>query len=202
MSLSYQLSTAVRNARLDTVESTIGTSAQLKVRTGAPPANCAAADTGTVLASMTLPADWMAAAAAGSKALSGTWQDASADATGTAGHFRIYDSAGTTCHVQGTAGTNVVLTTSALTAANGNVLTFAATTGVVAGMNVSGTGVVAGSTVAAVTGTTVTLSMTSTAGVASGASITFSYDMSLDNASIAAGQSVTVASFNLTDANA
>jgi hypothetical protein len=200
--MGYQLSTTVRNARLDTVESTIGTSAQLKVRTGAPPANCAAADTGTVLATMTLPADWMAAAAAGSKALSGTWQDASADATGTAGHFRIYDSAGTTCHVQGTAGTNVVLTTSALTAANGNVLTFAATTGVVAGMNVSGTGVVAGSTVAAVTGTTVTLSMTSTAGVASGASITFSYDLSLDNASIAAGQSVTVASFNLTDANA
>jgi hypothetical protein len=200
--MGYQLSTSVRNARLDTVESTIGTSAQLKVRTGAPPANCAAADTGTVLATMTLPSDWMAAAAAGSKALSGTWQDASADATGTAGHFRIYDSAGTTCHVQGTAGTNVVLTTSALTAANGNVLTFAATTGVVAGMNVSGTGVVAGSTVAAVTGTTVTLSMTSTAGVASGASITFSYDMSLDNASIAAGQSVTVASFNLTDANA
>jgi hypothetical protein len=200
--MGYQLSTTVRNARLDTVESTIGTSAQLKVRTGAPPANCAAADTGTVLATMTLPADWMAAAAAGSKALSGTWQDASADATGTAGHFRIYDSAGTTCHVQGTAGQNVVLTTSALTAANGNVLTFAATTGVVTGMNVSGTGVVAGSTVAAVTGTTVTLSMTSTAGVASGASITFSYDLSLDNASIAAGQSVTVASFNLTDANA
>jgi hypothetical protein len=200
--MGYQISTAVRNARLDTVESTIGASAQLKVRTGAPPANCAAADTGTVLATMTLPADWMAAAAAGSKALSGTWQDASADATGTAGHFRVYDSAGTTCHIQGTAGQNVVLTTSALTAANGNVLTFAATTGVVAGMNVSGTGVVAGSTVAAVTGTTVTLSMTSTAGVASGASITFSYDMSLDNASIAAGQSVTVASFTLTDSNA
>jgi hypothetical protein len=200
--MGYQISTAVRNARLDTVESTIGTSAQLKVRTGAPPANCAAADTGTVLATMTLPADWMAAAASGSKALSGTWQDASADATGTAGHFRVYDSAGTTCHIQGTAGQNVVLTTSALTAANGNVLTFAATTGVVAGMNVAGTGIVAGSTVAAVTGTTVTLSQTSTAGVASGASITFSYDMSLDNASIAAGQSVTVASFTLTDANA
>jgi hypothetical protein len=200
--MGYQLSTSVRNARLDTVESTIGTSAQLKVRTGAPPANCAAADAGTVLATMTLPADWMAAAAAGSKALSGTWQDASADATGTAGHFRIYDSAGTTCHIQGTAGQNVVLTTSALTAANGNVLTFTATTGVVAGMNVAGTGVVAGSTVAAVTGTTVTLSQTSTAGVASGASITFSYDLSLDNASIAAGQSVTVASFTLTDSNA
>ena len=28
--------------------------------------------------------------------------DASADATGTAAHFRLYDSAGTTCHLQGT----------------------------------------------------------------------------------------------------
>jgi len=44
----------------------------------------------------------MAAAASGSKALAGTWQDTSADATGTAGHFRILDSTGTTCHAQGT----------------------------------------------------------------------------------------------------
>jgi hypothetical protein len=51
---------------------------------------------------MTLPSDWLAAAASGSKAKSGSWQDSSADATGTAGHFRIYDSTGTTCHLQGT----------------------------------------------------------------------------------------------------
>ena len=56
----------------------------------------------TLLAEMTLPSDWMAAASSGSKALSGTWQDASANATGTAGHFRLYDSGGTTCHAQGT----------------------------------------------------------------------------------------------------
>jgi len=48
---------------------------------------------------MTLPADWLAAASGGTKALAGTWQDASADATGTAGHFRI--KAGATCHIQG-----------------------------------------------------------------------------------------------------
>jgi hypothetical protein len=200
--VARQLSTAVRNARLDTVESTIGVSATLRIRTGAPPANCAAADTGTVLATMTLPSDWMAAASAGTKAMAGTWQDASADATGTAGHYRIYDSAGTTCHEQGTAGQSVSLVTNALTAANGNVLNFAATTGVVAGMNVSGTGVVAGTTVVAVTGTTVTLSATSTAGVANGTTITFAYDLPLDNASIAAGQSVTVASYSWTDGNA
>jgi hypothetical protein len=99
--MALQLSTAVRNARLDTIESTIGTSAILKIRTGAKPANCAAADAGTVLATLNLPSDWMAAASGGTKALSGTWQDASADAAGTAGHFRIYDSGGTVCGVQG-----------------------------------------------------------------------------------------------------
>lgn len=41
----------------------------------------------------------MAAASNGSKALLGTWQDTSADAAGTAGHFRI--KAGATCHIQG-----------------------------------------------------------------------------------------------------
>lgn len=99
---ALQYSTAVRNARLDAVETTIGTSPILRIRTGAAPANCAAADTGTVLATMTLPADWMAAASAGSKASIGTWQDPSADAAGTAGHVRFYDSTGTTCHIQGT----------------------------------------------------------------------------------------------------
>ena len=100
MALKY--STAVRNARLDVVESTIGASGILKIRTGAAPANCAAADSGTVLATVTLPSDWMAAATGGTKAMSGTWQDSSADANGDAGHFRIYASDGTTCHMQGT----------------------------------------------------------------------------------------------------
>lgn len=99
--MAIQLSTTVRNARLDTIESTIGTSAILYLKTGAQPANCAAADSGTVVATLNLPSDWMAAASSGSKALSGTWQDTSADNAGTVGHFRIKDSGGTTCHIQG-----------------------------------------------------------------------------------------------------
>lgn len=99
--MTVQLSTTVRNARLDTIESTIGTSAIMKLRTGAQPANCGTADSGTVVATLNLPSDWMAAASGGSKALSGTWQDASADNAGTVAHFRIYDSGGTTCHIQG-----------------------------------------------------------------------------------------------------
>lgn len=100
--MAIQLSESVRNARLDAIETAIGVSAILKIRTGAAPANCATADSGTVLATLNLPSDWMAAASSGSKAKSGTWQDASADATGTAAHFRLYASDGTTCHLQGT----------------------------------------------------------------------------------------------------
>ena len=100
--MTLQLSTTVRNARLDVIESTIGTSAVLKIRSGAAPANCGTADSGTVLATCTLPSDWMAAASSGSKDKSGTWEDTSADATGTAAHFRLYASDGTTCHAQGT----------------------------------------------------------------------------------------------------
>lgn len=100
--MSLQLSVTVRNARLDAIETAIGTDAILKIRTTSVPANCAAADAGIALASLTLPTDWMAAAASGAKAKSGTWSDASADDTGTAAHFRIYDSGGSTCHIQGT----------------------------------------------------------------------------------------------------
>ena len=100
--MSLQMSVAARNALLDAIETAIGASAIMKIRTGAAPADCATADSGTVLATLNLPADWMAAAASGSKAKSGTWQDASADAAGTAAHFRIYASDGTTCHMQGT----------------------------------------------------------------------------------------------------
>lgn len=135
--MAVQLSVAVRNARLDAIETSIGTSAVLKIRTGAQPASCATADSGTVLATLNLPSDWMAAASSGSKAKSGTWEDLSADNTGTAAHFRVYASDGTTCGIQG--------------------------------------------------------SITATGGGG---------DMTLDNTSIASGQTVTITSFTLTDANA
>lgn len=108
--MAIQLNVATRNARLDTIESTNGTSCALEIRSGAPPADCAAAGSGTVLATINLPTDWMAAAASGSKAKAGSWQDASADATGTAAHFRLYNSQATkdntTCFMQGTVATS------------------------------------------------------------------------------------------------
>lgn len=132
--MSIQLAVSTRNARLDAIETDLGVSPLLEIRTGAAPADCATADSGTVLASLTLPSDWLAAAAAGAKAKSGTWQDLTADAAGTAAHFRIKTS-GAVCKQQGTCGI--------------------------------GTG-----------------------------------DLQLDNTNIAAGQTVTVTAYTLTDANA
>ena len=101
--MTVQFSLSMRNSRLDQVEIITGTAPTLTMRTGAPPANCAAARAGTVLATIALPTDWMAAAASGAKGINGgPWTDASADATGTFGHFSIDQ--GATCHIQGTAG--------------------------------------------------------------------------------------------------
>ena len=99
--MAIQLSDAVRDARLDAFETATGTAAKLEIRTGAQPADCATASSGTVLATMSRPTDWMAAASGGVKGLLGTWEDAAADAAGTAAHFRIFNTAGSTCHMQG-----------------------------------------------------------------------------------------------------
>ena len=98
--MAFQFSTAARNASLDAIETAAGTAPTLTIRTGSAPANCAASRTGTVLATLVLPSNWMADAASGSKGILGTWQDAAADATGTAAHFSIDQ--GATCHIQGT----------------------------------------------------------------------------------------------------
>lgn len=100
--MAIKMSVVVRNARLDAIETAISTSAVLKLRTGAPPTNITDPDSGTVVSTINLPVDWMAGAGSGSKAKAGTWQDTSADAPGTVGHFRLYASDGTTQHIQGT----------------------------------------------------------------------------------------------------
>ena len=98
-----QYSITVNNARLDAVETAISTAPTLKLYSGSSPANCASADTGTLLVSMTLPSDWMAAANAASKAMAGSWSGtASGGAGATPTHFRLFQ--GATCHLQGTAG--------------------------------------------------------------------------------------------------
>lgn len=99
--MTLQFSVAVQNGRLDAIETVIGASAKLNIYSGSVPANCAAAPAGTLLASITLPADYMAPASGGTKTMSGTWTG-TAVADGTAGYFRITDSGGTVCGEQGT----------------------------------------------------------------------------------------------------
>lgn len=103
--MALQFETTLRNTQLDDIETAAGASAKLSIYTGAAPANCAAADSGTKLITITLPADWMAAASGGSKAKSGTWSgSATAGAGATPGYFRIKDSTDTTTYLQGTCG--------------------------------------------------------------------------------------------------
>jgi hypothetical protein len=97
--MPFQFSVAARNAALDAIETAAGTAPTLEIRSGTVPASAATADAGTLLATITLPSDWLAAASGGSKARLGTWSG-TASAAGTAGHFRIKQSA--TTHIQGT----------------------------------------------------------------------------------------------------
>lgn len=97
-----QLSTDIRNAQADAVETAIGTSAVLQVFTGSQPANCAAADTGVLLGEITLPADFWSAASNGTKTKVGTWTGTGLPAAGAgtnAGHFRVKN--GSACKMQG-----------------------------------------------------------------------------------------------------
>lgn len=135
--MAVQLSVAVRNARLDAIETAVGVSAKLQMYSGSMPANCATAASGTKLLEDALASDWAANASSGSKALNSTPIAGTALATGTAGYFRLVDSTGATCHMQGT-----------ITATGGG------------------------------------------------------GDMTIDNTSIASGQTVNVTSFSVTDGNA
>ncbi len=101
--MAIQHSTTLRNNRIGQIESTVGTAPQLRLYTGTPPADCATAASGSLLATLTLPSDWLNAASSGQVTKAGTWTG-TASAGGTAGYYRIYDSGGTTCHEQGTVG--------------------------------------------------------------------------------------------------
>ena len=100
--MAIQLAVSTRNVRLDAIETDLGADPDLEIFTGAQPANCAAADSGTKLVSMQLPADAFAAAASGAKGKTGTWSGTGITG-GTAAHFRI-KTAGGVVKVQGSVG--------------------------------------------------------------------------------------------------
>lgn len=103
--MAIQLSTNVRNAMVDVYDTTIGTTARLYLYTSTPPSSCAAADSGTTLSILTLPATYVGAGSNGTVSIAnGPWTGTGI-AAGTAGYYRIKDSSQTTTHEQGTVGT-------------------------------------------------------------------------------------------------
>jgi len=99
--MTLKFSVGVRNAEMDAIETAVGSSAVLKIFAGSVPTNITDSDTGTVLATLNLPADWMNSASSGSKTMSGVWS-ANASGSGIATYFRIYATGGSTQHIQGT----------------------------------------------------------------------------------------------------
>ena len=105
MALKY--STTLRNAQLDAITTAVGTSGILRIYSGTRPANVAAAITGTLLAELVCNASAFAAAASGgvltANAIS---NDSSANASGTASHYRLWKSDGTTAVIDGDVSTS------------------------------------------------------------------------------------------------
>lgn len=188
--MAVQYSVTVRNAQLAAVETVVGTAPRLRMYHGAAmPADCATAPAGTVAVDMTLPSDWMAAESDGSKSKSGTWQDASADASGMVRYWRMYDSGLSACHMQGLiyqawqASTVYALNQQVSNGGNVYICTTAGTSASSGGPTGTGTGITDGSAV------------WSYVGAAEGG-------IQLDNVNVAAGQSVTISTFTLTAGNA
>lgn len=111
MAATPVVSMIATRAALDAMTALLGTAGKIEIRTGAPPATSLTADSGTLLAELPMsnPAFGAATAAeANGKALAtanAITTDASANATGTAGHFRMKTSGGVTIF-QGTCGTS------------------------------------------------------------------------------------------------
>lgn len=99
MTLRY--SATARTNQMSSLNTDIGTNAYIRIYTGAQPANVAAAVTGTLLAELRGNAAGFGSAAAGALTAAAITEDSSADATGTAGWFRIFKSDGTTAVVDG-----------------------------------------------------------------------------------------------------
>jgi hypothetical protein len=133
--MTIQLSVAVRNARLDAIETTIGVSAKLQMWSGSMPTNCAASSTGVKLVEDALASDWAASAASGNKSFNNTPIVGTGLAIGVAGYFRLVDTTGVTCHMQGTiseageGGDMIIDDTSITTGEQVNVTSFVMTDG-------------------------------------------------------------------------
>lgn len=94
-----------RNVELNALAALMN-SGTLAIYTGTQPATPESAVTGTLLGTLTLNATAFGAASGGVITANAITGDTTADATGTAGYFRIWKSDGTTAVLDGTVGTS------------------------------------------------------------------------------------------------
>lgn len=100
--MALKLSTAARNALLDSLTVSLGSAALLRIYTGQRPANVGTGISGqALLAELTLGSPAAGPAAGGVLTLNAITTDSSADGTGTAQWFRIFRSDGTTAVIDG-----------------------------------------------------------------------------------------------------
>lgn len=101
--MAVQLKTSIRNTIADALGNAVGTGAVLDIRSGAAP-GIGTTNSGTLLATLTMNGtDAFGAAASGVATAGAITSDSSADATGTPGHFNLFDDASrTNCLAQGT----------------------------------------------------------------------------------------------------
>ena len=106
MALNTKISTGARNGACDAIVDLVDGGAgagYIQIRTGAPPTNPGDANSGTLLGTCPMSDPAFGAAATGVATANAITSDSTADASGTAGHFRVFDS-NDVCIFQGTAG--------------------------------------------------------------------------------------------------
>lgn len=91
--ISNAVRTAMADAAVDLIDGGPG-AGTVQIRTGAQPASVATAASGTLLGTLTLSDPAFGAAVAGVATANAVTGDSAADASGTAGWFRVLDSAG------------------------------------------------------------------------------------------------------------
>lgn len=104
--MAFRLATDTRNKACDAIVDDVdaGSGAgTIAIRTGAQPTNVGDADSGTLLGTLTFSDPAFGASSTGTATASSITSDTSADASGTAGHFRVKDSDGN-IHSDGTCG--------------------------------------------------------------------------------------------------
>jgi hypothetical protein len=126
--MAFQYGTTLRNNQVSQIQTSVGGSGTLLIYTGTEPANCGATATGSLLATIVLPATFLTSSGGATTIANGPWSVA-ASGTGTAGYFRMLDGS-SVCHVQGNVTTDLVLNNTSITAGQTvSVTTFSVTAG-------------------------------------------------------------------------